>query len=181
MIRAPFVAAVATLALGLAAVWPAASAAAAGEGAHAGDLVIADAYARATMGRATNSAAYMTIEATGTEPDRLVAAASPAARAVELHAHLMDGGVARMRRIDSIEIDPGAPVALQPGGLHLMIIGLREPLAEGDTLPLTLTFERNGEVALDLPVRGPGPVVRRGGDAAAGHGGHHGGGAAPSN
>lgn len=181
MIRTPFAAA-ATLALGLAGA-VAAAAAAEGAAARAGDLVIADAYARATLGRATNSAAYLTIEATGDQPDRLVGAASPAARAVELHAHAMDGGVARMRPVDAIEIDPGAPVALQPGGLHLMIVGLGGPLAEGATFPLTLTFERNGEVALELPVRG---MARGGGQhgghgAATGHGHHGGAGAPPSN
>jgi periplasmic copper chaperone A len=171
--RTPLAAA-AALALGLAAA--AAPRVVAGESVRAGDLVIGDAYARASLGRATNTAAYMTIEATGGEPDRLVAAASPAARAVELHAHLLEGGVARMRPVDAIEIDPGSPIVFQPGGLHLMVIGLTEPLAEGGTLPLTLTFERNGEVALDLPVRGRTPG-RRGDDAAGhgGHGGHHGG------
>ncbi|HET6521858.1 MAG TPA: copper chaperone PCu(A)C [Geminicoccaceae bacterium] len=178
MIRTPLAtAAAAILALGLAA-----AAAAAEEAARAGDLVIADAYARATLGRATNTAAYLTIEATGDRPDRLVGAASPAARAVELHAHVMDGGVARMRPVDAIEIDPGAPVVLQPGGLHLMVIGLGEPLAEGATLPLTLTFERNGEITLELPVRGvtPGGTGHGGPGAAPGHGHHGGPGTPPS-
>jgi copper(I)-binding protein len=88
-----------------------------------------------------------------------------------------------MRPVDAIEIDPGAPIVLQPGGLHLMVVGLSEPLAEGTTLPLTLTFERNGEVALDLPVRGLAPGGGHGGHGGGGtgHGGQHGGGAAPSN
>ena len=81
-----------------------------------------------------------------------------------------------MRPVDAIEIDPGAPVVLQPGGLHLMVIGLGEPLAEGATLPLTLTFERNGESALELPGRGvaPGGPGHGGPGAAPGHG-HRGG------
>ena len=128
----------------------------AGPGAEgrAGDVVIADAWARTTLGPVRNSAAYMTLTNLGAEPDRLLAADSPAARKAELHVHLQDGGIVRMRPVAAIEVAPGDNTVLQPGGLHVMLIDLEGPLAPGDHLTLTLSFEAGGEVTLDLPVRG---------------------------
>jgi copper(I)-binding protein len=131
-----------------------AGAALAGDVAKVGDLVIQDGWARATLGQLKTSAAYLTVVNEGDETDRLIAAASPAAGRAELHAHLMDGGIARMRPVDAIEVAPGAPVVLEPGGLHVMLMGLKAPLAEGETLPLTLTFETAGSIQLELPVLG---------------------------
>jgi copper(I)-binding protein len=116
-----------------------------------GDLVISGAVARASIGNAPTSAAYMTITTSG-EPDRLVAAASPAAQAVELHTSLQEGGVSKMQRVDAVPVAPGAPAELAPGGHHLMLIGLAAPLEEGTTVPLTLTFEGAGEITVDVPV-----------------------------
>lgn len=97
------------------------------------------------------SAAYFTVDAAA--PDRLLSAASPAAARAALHGHEVDAaGVARMRPVGAVEVAPGAPVALEPGGLHLMLMGLAAPLAYGDDVPLTLVFERAGEVTLQAPV-----------------------------
>jgi periplasmic copper chaperone A len=121
---------------------------------RAGDVVIADAWARATLGPVRNSAAYMTLANHGTVPDRLIAAASPAARKAELHVHLHEGGIVRMRPVAAIEVAPGEATVLQPGGLHVMLVDLDGPLAPGDRLTLTLAFETGGPVTLELPVRG---------------------------
>ena len=131
-------------------------AAPAGADAHAGsatvgDLTISGAVVRASIGNAPTSAAYMTITTAG-EPDRLVAAASPAARAVELHTSLEEGGVSKMQRVEAIPVASDAPARLSPGDHHIMLIGLDAPLEEGTTVPLTLTFEKAGDVTLDVPV-----------------------------
>jgi len=155
--RSPFAAALATLWLLLA---PTAASAV-----DAGPITVEDAWARASIGAARNGAAYMTVTTTGPAPDRLVAAASPVAEAVELHAHLMEAGVMRMRPVAAIEVHPGEPAVLQPGGLHVMLIGLKAPLAEGGHFPLRLTFERAGVVDVVVAVRGA--------RAGAGQGGKH--------
>ena len=116
-----------------------------------GDIAISGAVARASIGSAPTSAAYMTI-ATAGAVDRLVAAASPAAQAVELHASVQEGGVSKMRRVEAVPVAPDAPAELAPGGHHIMLIGLVAPLEDGTAVPLTLTFEKAGEVTLDVPV-----------------------------
>jgi copper(I)-binding protein len=127
-----------------------------------GTIAIHDAWARASLGQTGTSAVYMTLEASGEQGDRLVAAATPVATGAELHAHVMEGGVARMRPVAAIEIAPGEPTVLAPGGLHIMLTGLGEKLVEGDTLPLSLTFEHAGTVALEVPIRGVGAGMSRG-------------------
>lgn len=119
-----------------------------------GSLRIEDGWARATIGQSRISAAYMIIHNTGAESDRVVAASSPVAGAVELHTHVMENNVARMRRIEAIEVTPGSPTVLAAGGLHIMLLDLRRPLAAGETLPLTLELASGARVDLALPVRG---------------------------
>jgi copper(I)-binding protein len=121
----------------------------------AGALRIAAPWTRAA-GANANGAGYMTIRNTGTGPDRLVAARSPAARVVELHTHVREGEVMRMRPVEAIALPPGQAVRLEPGGLHLMLIGLAEPLRQGARVPVTLVFERAGEVTLELAVEAAG-------------------------
>jgi len=139
-------------------------------------IEVSEPWSRATPPRAPNGAAYMTLDNRGTEPDRLVAAESPAAERVEIHAHLMEGGIARMREVEAIEVTPGSATVLQPGGLHVMLMGLRAPLAEGATLPLTLVFERAGRIEVEARVLGLGAGGPGAGHGGHGHGGHgHGG------
>ena len=138
--------------------------------AHAGDLTVTGAVARATIGAAPNSAIYMTITTTGAA-DRLIAAASPAAAAVELHETTMSDGVMQMGRVDGIAVSPGTETVLAPGGLHIMLIGLAEPLKEGGMVPLTLTFEVAGPVEMMVPIGAPG-AKPGGGHGHGGHGSH---------
>lgn len=109
-------------------------------------------WSRATAPQARNGAAYFVLNATGAEGDRLLSAASPAAEKVELHTHLMEDGVMKMRPVTAIEVTPGSPTMLQPGGLHVMLLGLKAPLARGEKFPLTLTFEKAGELKVDVNV-----------------------------
>lgn len=119
-----------------------------------GDIVVEDGWARASLAHVPNSAAYVTLTNEGARSDRLVDATSSAAERVELHAHLHEDGVVRMRRIEAIEITPGEPTVLRPGGLHVMLFGLTAPLLEGTRLPLELHFAEAGTIVLELPVRG---------------------------
>ncbi len=118
-----------------------------------GDLVIGHPWARATPGAARVGAGYLTIANDGEAADRLVAARVPFAGRVELHEMTMVDDVMRMRELaDGIELPPGATVALEPGGLHMMFIQLREPLVEGDRHVATLVFERAGPVEVEFHV-----------------------------
>ncbi len=129
----------------------------------AGGIQVQQPWARASAGSAANGAAYLTIANHGTSADRLVSAASPVARTVELHTHLMDNGVMRMRQVQAIEVDPGTPTVLQPSGLHVMLIGLVQPLKEGESFPLTLRFAQAGERIVQVRVMGPGAMAPGGG------------------
>jgi copper(I)-binding protein len=118
----------------------------------AGDIVVNQAFARATPPCAMAGGAFFKIENKGKASDRLLAVASPAAGMAELHTMTHEGGVMRMRAVDAIEIKPGETVALAPGGLHVMLMDLKQPLKEGSRFPLTLTFERAGKVRIEVSV-----------------------------
>jgi periplasmic copper chaperone A len=120
-----------------------------------GDLTIGHPWSRAA-GANANGVAFMSIRNSGTQPDRLVSARTPMARVVELHTHIRDGDVMRMRPVTDIPILAGQTVQLRPGGLHVMLIGLTAPLVRGATAPLTLQFERAGEVTVSLQVEAAG-------------------------
>jgi copper(I)-binding protein len=121
----------------------------------AGALRISAPWSRAAGAGATG-VGYMTIRNTGGSPDRLVAARSPAARVVELHTHMHDGDVMRMRPVEAIELPPGQEVKLQPSGFHLMLINLAAPLQRGGQVAVTLVFEKAGEVEVQLSVESAG-------------------------
>jgi periplasmic copper chaperone A len=119
-----------------------------------GAMTIRDAWARASMAQTGTGAVYMTLEASGAEGDRLVAVASPDAAGAELHTSIVEGGVAKMRPLAAIGIAPGEPTVLEPGGAHVMLVGLGKKLVEGETLPLSLTFEHAGTIELQVPIKG---------------------------
>ena len=123
----------------------------------AGDLVISQAWSRATPGGAKIAGGYLTIENKGTAPDRLISGAGDVAGRVEIHEMAMNNGVMTMRPLDKgLAIEPGKTVKLAPGGYHLMLMDLKNPLKQGDKVPLTLEFEKAGKVALSLDVQGVG-------------------------
>lgn len=122
----------------------------------AGDIAIGHPWSRAAPANGTG-AGFMTLRNTGATPDRLVSGQADIARAVEIHTHIQDGGVMRMRPVEGgLAIAPGQEVTLAPGGYHLMLIGLKEPLKQGARVPVTLVFERAGAVKVDLAVEAAG-------------------------
>lgn len=135
----------------------------------AGDLVISQAWSRATPGGAKVAGGYVTIENKGTAPDRLIGGSADIAGKFEIHEMAMDNGVMKMRPLDKgLTIEPGKTVKFAPGGYHLMLEQLKKPLKQGDKVPLTLEFEKAGKVAVSLDVQGVGAQAP--GDA--GHSGH---------
>ena len=133
---------------------------------RAGTIFIDHPWAPESIGPAPTGAVYMTLINEGAEADRLIGAATPAAAEAPLHSNSVEDGVMRMRSRKAIEVAPGAPLALQPGGaLHIMLIGLKAPLKAGARLPLTLTFEKAGPVEVEAVVQKP----RDGGHDAADH------------
>ena len=127
--------------------------------ARAADAVVATAaWARATPPGLATGAGYVML-AGGIHPDRLVAAHLDGVARIEFHESSLDGGVARMRQLPSVAIPPRTTVAFSPAGLHLMLIGLREPLREDATFPMTLEFERAGKVEVKVVVGQPKPAA----------------------
>jgi copper(I)-binding protein len=118
-------------------------------------LRVTDPWARATPPGAANGAAYLQLTNTGERTGRLVGARSPLAERVELHTHVMESGMMRMQQVAAIDLPPGERVRLEPGGLHLMLFGLRQPLVAGQQLPLTLELESGETLELDFVVRAP--------------------------
>ena len=105
-----------------------------------------------------NSAAYLVIRNPGEQDDALVAVDAAMADTVEIHSVTMDDGVMRMRPVDSVAIPAGGEAVLEPGGYHIMLIGIRDALAEGDSVPLTLRFRSGATVDVTAPVRRSPPV-----------------------
>jgi len=130
---------------------------------RAGSIEVDRPWARATTGYdLTNSAAYMLLSDHGTEPDRLVSASSPIAREVVLHVFNVENGVYGMHPVSAIQITPGtALTVLEPGGAHVMLEGLKQPLKAGESFPLTLTFKRAGTLRVEVQVEGTSQVVAR--------------------
>ncbi len=125
----------------------------------AGDIEVEHPFARASAGMATVGAAFMTLKNDGDTPDTLVSASSPVAAKTELHTHIKDGDIMRMREVPSIEVPADGTTVLQPGGLHVMLIDLKAPLKEGETFPLTLTFANAGSMTVEVPVKSPGAMA----------------------
>jgi len=115
-------------------------------------LRISNAFARATPPGAKVAGAFMSIENQGKETDRLVSASSPVAGLVEIHEMAMDGGLMKMRAVKVIDLKPGATVELRPGGYHVMLEDLKQPLKQGEQVPVLLTFEKAGTVEIKVKV-----------------------------
>lgn len=132
----------------------------------AAEIVVKDAYARSSNAMA--GAAFMAIENTGPEDDRLIGAASDAAKRVELHTHRdMGGGVMKMLHVEEgFALPAGETHMLMRGGDHVMFMGLNGTMEQGDTVTVTLTFEKAGEQVVEIPVD-----LERKPDHS-GHGGH---------
>jgi periplasmic copper chaperone A len=130
--------------------------------AHANDykvgaLEIDQPWSRAVPKGATVAAGYLTIKNTGTEPDRLVSGSTPVAGKFEFHEMSMDKGVMRMRPVTGgVEIKPGETVELKPQSMHIMMMGLKQPIEKGKSFKGSLVFEKAGAVEVDFAVEGVG-------------------------
>jgi copper(I)-binding protein len=136
--------------------------------AQAADIEIAAPFMRAAPVAGGTGIAYLTVNNHG-DADRLIGAESNVSKTVDLHTHVKDGDVYRMRKVDAIAIPMHGTVELKPGGDHLMFIGLNAPLKEGTQVPVTLVFEKAGKIKIEVPVQAAGAMA-----PAAGMMQHHG-------
>ncbi|TLP44781.1 copper chaperone PCu(A)C [Cohaesibacter sp. CAU 1516] len=116
-----------------------------------GSITVSDPFARATAGKAKAGGGFLMITNKG-EADRLVAAHADVSATTELHTHIHEGNVMKMRQVEAIDVPANGEVALQPGGFHVMFMGLNGPLKKGETFPLELTFEKAGKVTVDVSI-----------------------------
>lgn len=115
-------------------------------------ITVERAWARATPGAVTTGGAYMTVIDHGTAPDRLIGVATPIAGKAEVHEMTNDKGVMKMRMVHGVTVEPGKSLELKPGGYHVMLMDLKQPLKDGDSFPLTLTFEKAGNIPVTVKV-----------------------------
>jgi hypothetical protein len=145
--------------------------------AHADDVILGTlkltgAWARATPKGATVGGGYFTISNSGNTADRLVGGKSEVSNRFEIHEMSMDKGVMKMREITSgVEIKPGQTIRFEPSGYHIMFVGLKQPLKEGDHIQATLQFEKAGNASLDFVVES---IGARGGGSGSGKAMQHG-------
>ena len=112
-------------------------------------------FARATLPRAPNGGAYFSLTNTGPADDRLIGASTSIAGEVQIHSSTVEGDVMRMREVpDGVLLPAGETVTFEPSGLHLMLVGLNQPLVEGEAFPLTLQFEHAGTIEIEVPIAG---------------------------
>ena len=116
-------------------------------------IAVHDPYARSASPMAKTGAAFMMIHNHGTADDRLIGAASPAAKMVQLHTHREEDGVMKMVHVeDGFPLPADGEIVMERGGNHVMLMGLTEPFEQGKMIPLTLTFENSGEIEIEVPV-----------------------------
>jgi copper(I)-binding protein len=143
---------------------------AAAHGYELGPIKIGHPWARATPPGAQVGGGYLKLTNQGEAPDRLVGAKSNVAGRVEIHEMSVTDGVMKMRELpDGLAIAPGATVELKPGGFHLMLMELKQPLAAGSPVKATLTFEKAGSIEVELKVEPIGATPAPHDGAAAGH------------
>ena len=117
-----------------------------------GNLVIDHPWARPTTEGMPIGAAYLSISNHGAREDTLISAQTPVATRVEFHRTSFEAGMAKMRPAGSLVIQPGGTLTAAPGGLHLMLVDLKTPLLDGNTVPLVLKFKDAGEVTVQLKI-----------------------------
>jgi len=132
-----------------------------------GALHIQQPWSRPTVAAVPVGVVYVDLKNDGSKMERLLSASSDVAERVELHASSMDGQMMRMRQIHTVDIAPKSTTQLKPGGMHIMLMGLKAPLIQGQRFTLNLVFEQAGSVPVQVLVRDPV-------ESAAEHGGHGG-------
>jgi copper(I)-binding protein len=109
-------------------------------------------WARATAPGAKVAGGYMVIRNSGAAVDRLVSAASPVAAKIELHVHINDNGVMKMREVSGYDVPAKGSFELKPGGAHLMFLDIKRPFKEGERVPVKLKFAKAGEISAEFHV-----------------------------
>lgn len=122
-------------------------------GGAADEVMVEDPWAREVPPVMSTSAGFLTLNNTGSTEHKLVAARTEAAGMVELHTHINDNGVMRMRQVENIPVAPGSSARLEPGGLHLMLMMLKAPLVAGEHITITLEFEDGSTRDVQAEVR----------------------------
>ena len=120
-------------------------------------ITVEGAYAKPTLDGVSSGVAFLNI--TSRNDDALIGVVSDAAATGELHNHVIDNGVMQMRQVERIELLANQRVKLAPGGLHIMLFGMKQKLKIGDTLRLTLNFAQAQALTLDIPVRDDAPMA----------------------
>ena len=123
--------------------------------AAADQITVVDPYVRLAPPNAPATGAFMVIKNNGEQDTKVIKAANPASKITELHTHLNEGGVMKMRPVAAIEVKAKGEAVLKPGGLHVMLIDLKAPMAEGDMVPITLTFDDGSSKTIDAKVMRP--------------------------
>ncbi len=122
-------------------------------GTAADDIQVIDPWAREVPPGLTTSAGFLGMKNTGDKEHKLVAAESANTGMIELHTHINDNGVMRMRPVENIPVAPGSTATLQPGGLHLMLMMIKKPLKAGEKMAITLVFEDGSKKDIEAEVR----------------------------
>ncbi len=124
----------------------------------ADQISVHDPYVRLAPPNAPATGAFMVIRNEGAQDVKLVKADNPASKVTELHNHINEGGVMKMRPVQSVDIKAGGEAVLKPGSLHVMLIDLKAPMKEGDVVPITLTFDDGSSKEIEAKVVRPAPV-----------------------
>ena len=132
------------------------------------ELVVSQAWSRAMPPSAPTGAVYFVLENRGEHSQRLIGAQTPRAEKTELHTHEHQGDMMKMQRIDSVEVPAAGKVEFKPGGNHVMLFGLKQPLVAGESFPVTLQFESGSEITTEVSIEVDAPAS---GNTATGH--HH--------
>lgn len=120
---------------------------------EAGDIHIQSPWARALPPTSPNGAVYLTLTNHGAHSDKLLRASADVAERVEVHSHTLKDGMMKMRRVESVILPPHENVLFAPGGRHIMLIGLKQPLAAGDQFALLLEFDQAGQTLVEVVVQ----------------------------
>jgi copper(I)-binding protein len=124
----------------------------------ADSVTVVDPYVRMAPPGAMATGAFMVLKNTGDKDAKLVKASNSASKITELHTHINEGGVMKMRPVPAIDIKAKGEAVLQPGGLHVMLIDLKGPMKDGDKVAITLGFDDGSSKQIEVPVKRPMPM-----------------------
>ena len=120
-------------------------------------FAVSDVWSRAMPPTAPTGAVYFTLQNPTGENDRLIGASTPRAARAELHTHVQQGELMSMQKVESVDLPANGTLQFKPGGHHVMLFKMTQPLKAGETFPLKLQFEKAGEVALEVNIRDQAP------------------------